>query len=510
MLNQQPSLPARPNTDGTDTAKSGAPASTVAAIYKRESSDPRVIVADGRTVQLRVERGHLSIQDGIGQHRRTRTLPRVERTVRRIVVLADNGYISWDAARWCADVGITVLQCDRSGRQITVVAAPEPDDARLRRAQAFASEGGPHAPVGLDIVKYVLAPKIGGQAAIAAEYLNNPDTTAAIAGQAALAAGSNTVEFARGCEAVAASAYWKAWTGRVIVPFDPREAFTVPAHWTTFTTRSSPICRSKDNGRDAADPINALLNYAYRIAEIECRLACLTHGLDPAMGFLHYDEQNRDSLALDLLEILRPDIDRFVLDLLCINDSMRYLTPKLFTEARDGGCRLVAPLTHRICEQAPTWAYAINPHAKHIAGMLAKLGKGEIRPAPHATDHAMTTGPKRKPAKPLRLSGTITPERIIPDNLWNIVAPALPANRQHSRGGRPFADNRAVLAGITCVELLGCSWAKIPPTLGVSRYTCSTRLDQWRTDGAWTAVQRLLDNSEHITQLRTEAADLLR
>ncbi|GAA0503843.1 hypothetical protein GCM10011581_25900 [Saccharopolyspora subtropica] len=69
--------------------------------------------------------------------------------------------------------------------------------------------------------------------------------------------------------------YWHAWSGRVIVPFEPREAFTVPAHRTTFVARKSPIDTAKTNGHYAADPINALLNYAYRLAEIECRLACL-------------------------------------------------------------------------------------------------------------------------------------------------------------------------------------------------------------------------------------------
>ncbi|WP_445185547.1 CRISPR-associated endonuclease Cas1 [Pseudonocardia sp. Cha107L01] len=481
--------------------------SATATVYNRVSGDPRVLVADGYGVTLRVQRGHLSIEDGIGQHRRTRILPRIERTVRRIIVLANTGYLSWDAARWCTDVGITVVQVDQTGRLVTITGAPEPDDARLRRAQAFAAEGGPNAGTGLDIIKYVLARKLNGQADIADRLLSNHAAATAIRDHARQIADSATVQAASGQEGPAAALYWKAWIGRVIVPFIPREASDVPAHWTTFVVRSSPIDTASGNARHAADPINALLNYAYRLAEIECRLACLTVGLDPAMGFLHADAQNRDSLALDLMEILRPDVDRFVLELLSNNSPMRYVSAKLFAESRDGGCRLVPPITHLIAEQSLAWARLIAPHVEHVARMLANLGRGEIRPArPLTTNKTIIGSAKTTTAKPLRLPGPVTVERIIPDELWDTLAPMLPPNRVHRRGGRAFRDNRTVLAGIVCVELLGCSWAKIPPTLDISRYTCKSRLDVWRTDGAWAAVRRVLNTSDHIRELATTAS----
>ncbi|MBB5156610.1 CRISPR-associated endonuclease Cas1 [Saccharopolyspora phatthalungensis] len=502
MLTQQRNAPTRAHR----TLPEGATA-TAAIVYGRTSTDPRVIIADGRNVQLRVERGQLSIQDGIGQHRRIRTLPRIERDVRRIIVLADNGYVSWDAARWCADVGITVVQVDRSGRQITATAEPRPgtDDVRLRRAQAFASDDGPHAAIGLDIAKYILARKLDGQAAIATEYLNNPDASDIIRQHAAEVAASEDIGTARVREGAAGAAYWQAWSGRVIVPFEPRELRTVPAHWTTFVARRSCIDTAKTNGHHAADPINALLNYSYWLAETECRLACLAVGLDPAMGFHHADKPNRDSLALDLLEILRPDIDRFVLDLLCTNGPMRYLSPKLFVEESDGHCRLVPPLTHLIAEQCLDWTRSIAPHAAHIARMLAASAKGDVRPAKSRKQSQPGTRRKYTPARPLRLSGTVTVERIIPDHLWADIAPLLPPEPQKRGVGRPRADNRAVLAGIVCVEQLGCTYSRIPPTLGASASTCRIRLDAWQEADIWPAIERVLHDSDHIRQLRAEA-----
>jgi CRISPR-associated endonuclease Cas1 len=507
MLSEQPS--ASPRADSSTVPAAGAlpecASSTAATVYGRASSDPRVIVADGRNVQVRVERGHLSILDGIGQHRRTRTLSRIERTVRRVIILADNGYVTWDAARWCADVGITLVQADRSGRLVTVAGASQPEDARLLRAQAFAGEGGPHASAGVDIVKYVLARKLDGHATIAAELLGNPTIADTIRGYAADVAGCETVAAARSAEGAAGAAYWQAWTGRVIVPFDPREVVRVPAHWTTFVARKSPIGAATGRAHHAADPINALLNYAYRLAEAECRLACLTVGLDPSLGFLHVDKQGRDSLALDLVEILRPEVDRFVLDLLCTNGPMSYLSPKLFTEESDGGCRLVPPITHVIAEQTLTWTRTIAPHVERIAKALAAVGKGTIGLANRLTeDHALMSGPKRTPSKPLRLSGEVTVERIIPDDLWATIEPMLPGHTKHPRTGRPMRSNRAVLAAVVCVEQLGCSWSKIPPTLGVSRHTCTKRLNDWRHAGAWTAIEPILDTSEHLHRLRSE------
>ncbi|WP_373289878.1 transposase [Saccharopolyspora thermophila] len=180
---------------------------------------------------------------------------------------------------------------------------------------------------------------------------------------------------------------------------------------------------------------------------------------------------------------------------------MRYLSPKLFVEEPDGHCRLVAPITHVIAEQCLHWAHSIAPHAVHIARMLATHAKGEIRPT---TPRKHIRPRKYKRTRALGLSGTVTVERIIPDHLWADVAPLLPPAPQRRSVGRPQADNRAVLAGIVCAGHLGCSYTKIPPTLGVSARTCRTRLDTWQHTGTWPAIQRVLDDSDHLRQLRTE------
>lgn len=71
------------------------------------------------------------------------------------------------------------------------------------------------------------------------------------------------------------------------------------------------------NRRPPLDRINALLSFVYTLLSKEIAAALETSGLDPYVGFLHRNRPGRVSLALDLLEELRPVYaDRFVLSLI--------------------------------------------------------------------------------------------------------------------------------------------------------------------------------------------------
>src|SRR5205807_1272679 len=90
--------------------------------------------------------------------------------------------------------------------------------------------------------------------------------------------------------------------------------------------------------RPPLDPVNALLSFLYTLLTHDCRSAAEGIGLDPAVGFLHRDRPGRPSLALDLMEELRPILaDRLVLSLL----NRRQLRARDF-ETRDGGAVLLS------------------------------------------------------------------------------------------------------------------------------------------------------------------------
>ncbi|MGN8937340.1 type I-C CRISPR-associated endonuclease Cas1c [Bittarella sp. HCP28S3_D9] len=68
--------------------------------------------------------------------------------------------------------------------------------------------------------------------------------------------------------------------------------------------------------RPPTDPFNALLSFVYTLLSHDVAAALQMAGLDPYVGFLHRDRPGRLSLALDLMEELRPILaDRFVLTL---------------------------------------------------------------------------------------------------------------------------------------------------------------------------------------------------
>lgn len=73
--------------------------------------------------------------------------------------------------------------------------------------------------------------------------------------------------------------------------------------------------------RPPLDPFNAMLSFAYSLLAHDCASALESVGLDSYAGFLHRDRPGRVSLALDLMEELRPCMaDRFVLTL--VNNRM--------------------------------------------------------------------------------------------------------------------------------------------------------------------------------------------
>lgn len=71
------------------------------------------------------------------------------------------------------------------------------------------------------------------------------------------------------------------------------------------------------NKRPPLDNVNAMLSFVYTLLTHDIVGALETVGFDPYVGFLHRDRPGRVSLALDMIEELRPVYaDRFVLSLI--------------------------------------------------------------------------------------------------------------------------------------------------------------------------------------------------
>jgi CRISPR-associated endonuclease Cas1 len=312
----------------------------------------------GYGTTVRVDRGHLILEDRIGPNRRHGRLARIGHGLRRLVVIGSDGTVSLAALRWLADQQAAFVMLERNGKVLTVTGPVRPSDARLRRAQALACEFG----TALRIVRELIGQKLAGQEQLAREKLRNLSVAQAIAEARSAVAKADSIEAVHLLETQAALAYWSAWHTLPII-FPRNDLRRVPEHWRTFGARRSPLTGSP---RLAVNPPNAILNYLYAVVESEARLAAAVLGLDPGLGFLHKDTPTRDSLACDLMEPIRSQVDAHLLDWI----TREPLRREWFFEERDGNCRLMGSFAARLSETAPTWARAIAPIAEAVVRTL--------------------------------------------------------------------------------------------------------------------------------------------
>ncbi len=205
----------------------------------------------------------------------------------------------------CASAGIAIVLLDRNGRFEARIEGPVAGNVLLRRAQYLASD----APT--EIVRSLVVGKVANQRAVLQRALRDygdeypPAEADAIARvverlariMARAERADDSVDALRGTEGEAANLYFSVFDLLIRSP-------DVELRW-TGRSRRPPL-----------DPINALLSFLYTLLTHDCRAAAEAVGLDPAVGFLHRDRPGRPSLALDLMEELRPVLaDRLALSL---------------------------------------------------------------------------------------------------------------------------------------------------------------------------------------------------
>src|SRR5947209_10545606 len=82
---------------------------------------------------------------------------------------------------------------------------------------------------------------------------------------------------------------------------------------------------------------------------------------------------------------------------------------------------------------------------------------------------------------------------LVPDELWRVIEPLLPAEPPKPKGGRPRVSDRAALSGIIFVLRSGLPWEMLPREMGCgSGVTCWRRLRDWQEAGIWQAFHRTL------------------
>lgn len=225
----------------------------------------------------------------------------------------------------CAEDGRSVVWLDRRGRFMARVEGRTRGNVLLRRAQHLALSDTERT---WRIARQVVAGKIQNSRQVllrGARDATDPAETAQLTDQADTLGRSlqrletvGDVETIRGIEGEAARHYFEAFG--LLVRGD-RQAFT-------------PDGRTR---RPPRDRMNALLSFLYGLLRSECSSGLEGVGLDPQVGFLHTLRPGRPSLALDLMEELRPVLaDRLALTLV----NRRQLTSDDFEELPGGAVYL--------------------------------------------------------------------------------------------------------------------------------------------------------------------------
>ena len=238
------------------------------------------------------------------------------------VVVFGSIYISPPLIQACAAGGIVLVLLSRFGRFQARVEGPVSGNVLLRRAQYRASD----TPE--EIVRSILVGKIANQRSVLqraqrdyGDELEPSEREAMFVVTNRLrhivqriSDGDDSIDRLRGFEGEAARLYFSVFGLLIRVP-EPEMAF------------------AGRNRRPPRDPMNALLSFLYTLLVHDCNSAAESVGLDPAVGFFHRDRPGRPSLALDLMEELRPVLaDRLALSLV----NRRQVHAKDF-QIREGG-----------------------------------------------------------------------------------------------------------------------------------------------------------------------------
>lgn len=208
----------------------------------------------------------------------------------------------------CAKNGIALSFLTPYGKFLARVEGPRTGNVLLRRTQYRIADDPIRA---VPIVRGIVTAKAANQRTVLRRALRDHgarmdnDTRTQLetaekqlAHVARRAAKADEIDILRGNEGEAARIYFGAFNAMIQ---GDQSVFS-------FQGRSR---------RPPLDRVNSLLSFLYAILGHDCRSALESVGLDPQVGFLHADRPGRASLALDMMEEMRPVLaDRLALTLI--------------------------------------------------------------------------------------------------------------------------------------------------------------------------------------------------
>lgn len=274
---------------------------------------------DRRNASIDIQAGQLRVCEP-GERPRGFPLAMLER-----VVLASNVALESNVITQLIDNGCSILFAEgRGARRFAHIAGARHGDAARRLGQYQLSSS---AALSLPLARRLVRARATGclrtlrTAAQQRPDLRRPLQSAIeqlLAGCRGVADCSN-VDSLRGIEGANAAAFFRAYT----------QLFPAQAG---FTQR---------NRRPPRDAVNAALSLGYSLTHVEAVRQCHLAGLDPMLGVYHQPSYGRESLACDLNELVRHQIERLIWRMF----AEQSLRPAQF-ESHNGGVFLKKDARH--------------------------------------------------------------------------------------------------------------------------------------------------------------------
>jgi CRISP-associated protein Cas1 len=307
------------------------------------------LVLAGHGASLRIHGGALEIKNGLThypQPRETYLFFRGDADLPEQIILLDcSGSISFDVLSWLNEQKVSLIRIGWRGDIVCVAGASGYSANPFRVKWQLDTRENP--VLRIEYSRSIIARKIDASILTLEKTIRRSEKweRAISTAYAALTKldekSPATITELRALEANCAAAYFRAWQG---IPIKWRETSRrpIPDHWNSIEQRSSPFHLA--GNRNAAHPVNAMLNYAYTVLESEVRIKAIAEGYDPTIGIMHEGRDGSSKFVFDLMEPERPKVDRSVLDFV----KATVFDPADFTIRSDGVVRVNPQLARRI------------------------------------------------------------------------------------------------------------------------------------------------------------------
>jgi CRISPR-associated protein Cas1 len=336
-------------------------------------------VLTGHGMRLHVDNGALLVRNGFTHYPKAmderRYFPGDRRRPSRIVVVDGSGSLTFDVMTWLSEQNIPLIRIDWRGNVVTALTESYGLSPKRVKWQLDASASGKAVPIAISLIQQKFKNSIATlktlpQSGARDRAIRKHDQELDVLTHRP----PRTIDALLGIEGRAAFSYFGAWQS-LPLRWRGTARHPIPEDWYRVGQRQSLNTRKKGRNRFASHPVNAILNYAYAVLESQVRMWIIAQGYDPTIGYLHTNSERRpEALVFDLMEPLRPIVDRDILKFV----QSHTVHPADFTIRSDGVCR-INPEMARHAVELVTWNVEQDAGFANALGYLHRSNSGRER-----------------------------------------------------------------------------------------------------------------------------------